>query len=195
MPSAVGGFHTTPNESRGHPPPHERRSVLFRPTVFQHRFRGAERADSGRTTYKHPADCPRASPVRTTDQPVRIGNHGRPVGRFNALIHERRLRDPLHGDSRAGALGVSVGPKPESTQHTRALPPATRRLDTGEDASYPSDYRDVTSYVLFGIEQRTATPPGRSPERAHLGSRRGSYCSCYTPAFTPARGPTGRPAG
>lgn len=139
--------------------------------------------------------APRASLVQTTDQPVRIGNHGRPVGRFNALIHERRLRDPLYGDSRAGALGVSVGPKPESTQHTRALPPATRRLDTGEDASYPSDYRDVTSYVLFGIEQRTATPPGRSPERAHLGSRRGSYCSCYTPAFTPARGPTGRPAG
>lgn len=124
MPSAVGGFHTTPNESRGHPPPHERRSVLFRPTVFQHRFRGAERADSGRTTYKHPADCPRGK-SGSDDRSARQNRESRPASRSFQCADTRTTtsRSPIGrlASRSAGSVGGT-----ETRIHTTHASTSTR---------------------------------------------------------------------
>jgi hypothetical protein len=63
--------------------------------------------------------------------------------------HYREAREPESWECR-----WDRHPNPHNTREHFHPPPDAST--PGEDASYPSDYRDVTSYVLSEIEQRIA---------------------------------------
>jgi hypothetical protein len=51
---------------------------------------------------------------------------------------------------------MPVGPPSESPQHTKPLPPPPAAPTPANDASWPTDHRDVLSLVLDEIEERIA---------------------------------------